>query len=78
MGYGTAWHRAALRRVGSCPEHRQSYAPVRPGRRPARGGKIRLRPRPPDSSCRSRRSSPPARSPSSVLRATEPNSATQS
>jgi ribonuclease HII len=28
-GYATAAHRAALARVGPCPEHRRSYAPVR-------------------------------------------------
>lgn len=27
-GYGTAEHAAALRRMGPCPEHRLSYAPV--------------------------------------------------
>ena len=27
-GYGTAEHRAALRRLGVCPEHRRSFAPV--------------------------------------------------
>jgi len=29
MGYGTAEHCAALRRLGPCPEHRRSFAPVR-------------------------------------------------
>ncbi|MFC1639087.1 ribonuclease HII [Patescibacteria group bacterium] len=28
-GYGTAAHREALRRLGPCPEHRRTYAPVR-------------------------------------------------
>lgn len=28
MGYGTAYHMAALGRVGPCPLHRQSFAPV--------------------------------------------------
>lgn len=28
-GYGTAQHLAALRAYGPCPEHRQSFAPVR-------------------------------------------------
>jgi ribonuclease HII len=28
-GYPTAVHRAALRRLGPCPEHRRSFAPVR-------------------------------------------------
>lgn len=28
-GYGTAQHQAALRRLGPCPEHRASFAPVR-------------------------------------------------
>lgn len=28
-GYGTAAHRAALERVGPCPAHRRSFAPVR-------------------------------------------------
>jgi ribonuclease HII len=28
-GYGTAEHMEALRRHGACPEHRQSFAPVR-------------------------------------------------
>ena len=28
-GYGTAEHLAALERLGPCPEHRRSYAPVR-------------------------------------------------
>jgi ribonuclease HII len=27
-GYGTAEHLAALRRLGACPEHRRSFAPV--------------------------------------------------
>lgn len=27
-GYGTALHRAALRRLGPCPQHRRSYRPV--------------------------------------------------
>lgn len=27
-GYGTARHLAALRRLGACPEHRRSFAPV--------------------------------------------------
>jgi ribonuclease HII len=27
-GYGTAQHQAALRRLGPCPIHRRSYAPV--------------------------------------------------
>ncbi len=27
-GYGTAKHLAALRRLGACPEHRRSFAPV--------------------------------------------------
>jgi len=27
-GYGTAQHRRALARLGPCPEHRRSYAPV--------------------------------------------------
>ena len=27
-GYGTAQHREALARLGPCPEHRRSYAPV--------------------------------------------------
>lgn len=27
-GYGTAQHLAALRRLGACPEHRRSFAPV--------------------------------------------------
>lgn len=29
MGYGTKAHMAALERYGPCPEHRQSFAPVR-------------------------------------------------
>ena len=29
MGYGTRAHLEALRRIGPCPAHRQSYAPVR-------------------------------------------------
>ena len=28
-GYGTAVHQEALRRLGPCPEHRRSFAPVR-------------------------------------------------
>lgn len=28
-GYATAAHRAALRRLGACPQHRRSFAPVR-------------------------------------------------
>jgi len=28
MGYGTAVHLEALRRVGPCPVHRRSFAPV--------------------------------------------------
>jgi ribonuclease HII len=28
-GYPTATHRAALRRLGPCPEHRRTFAPVR-------------------------------------------------
>jgi ribonuclease HII len=28
-GYGTAQHEEALRRIGPCPEHRASFAPVR-------------------------------------------------
>jgi ribonuclease HII len=28
-GYGTAAHRAALQRLGPCPEHRMSFAPLR-------------------------------------------------
>ncbi|MBW2499206.1 MAG: ribonuclease HII, partial [Deltaproteobacteria bacterium] len=28
MGYGTAAHLEALRRLGPCPEHRRSFAPV--------------------------------------------------
>ena len=28
-GYATAAHRAALQKLGPCPEHRRSYAPVR-------------------------------------------------
>lgn len=28
-GYGTARHRAAIERVGICPLHRRSYAPIR-------------------------------------------------
>ncbi|MCH8339308.1 MAG: ribonuclease HII [Chloroflexi bacterium] len=28
-GYGTSQHRQALARLGPCPEHRRSYAPVR-------------------------------------------------
>jgi ribonuclease HII len=28
-GYPTAAHRAALERLGPCPEHRRSFAPVR-------------------------------------------------
>ncbi|MCS7059365.1 MAG: ribonuclease HII [Meiothermus sp.] len=28
-GYGTPEHRAALRRLGPCPEHRRSFAPLR-------------------------------------------------
>ena len=28
-GYGTAKHMDALRRLGPCPEHRRSFAPVR-------------------------------------------------
>jgi ribonuclease HII len=28
MGYGTAEHMEALRRMGACPEHRRSFAPV--------------------------------------------------
>ena len=27
-GYGTAEHLDALRRLGPCPEHRRSFAPV--------------------------------------------------
>ena len=29
MGYGTAFHLAALREFGPCPEHRRSFAPVK-------------------------------------------------
>jgi ribonuclease HII len=29
-GYGTANHRSALARLGACPEHRMSWAPLRP------------------------------------------------
>lgn len=29
-GYGTAEHRAAIARHGPCPEHRRSFAPLRP------------------------------------------------
>lgn len=28
-GYGTPYHRAALRRLGPCPAHRMSFAPLR-------------------------------------------------
>jgi ribonuclease HII len=28
-GYGTAWHQAALRRLGPCAEHRMTFQPVR-------------------------------------------------
>ena len=28
-GYGTAEHRAALTKLGACPQHRRSFAPVR-------------------------------------------------
>ncbi len=28
-GYATAEHLAALRRLGACPQHRRSFAPVR-------------------------------------------------
>ncbi len=28
-GYGTAYHAAGLERLGACPEHRRSYAPIR-------------------------------------------------
>ena len=28
FGYGTAEHRAAIRRLGPCPEHRRSFSPV--------------------------------------------------
>jgi ribonuclease HII len=28
-GYGTAAHRTALQRLGPCPEHRMSFAPLR-------------------------------------------------
>ena len=31
MGYGTAAHRAALAKLGPCPEHRQSVKPVSAG-----------------------------------------------
>lgn len=35
MGYGTAAHNLALTRLGACPSHRHSFAPVRAaGRRP--------------------------------------------
>jgi len=33
MGYGTQLHLAALDRLGPCPEHRLSFAPVRRARR---------------------------------------------
>ena len=29
VGYGTAFHREALQRLGPCPHHRQTFAPVR-------------------------------------------------
>lgn len=29
-GYGTAFHRAMLEKLGPCPEHRMSFAPLRP------------------------------------------------
>ncbi|MFW5808737.1 MAG: ribonuclease HII [Spirochaetota bacterium] len=29
MGYGTAFHRDAIRKYGPCPEHRRTYEPVR-------------------------------------------------
>ena len=32
-GYGTAQHLAALKGLGPCPEHRQSFRPVRECRR---------------------------------------------
>lgn len=32
-GYGTAQHLAALKSLGPCPEHRQSFRPVRESRR---------------------------------------------
>lgn len=29
-GYGTEFHRAAIAQFGPCPEHRHSFAPIRP------------------------------------------------
>lgn len=49
-GYGTPAHLAALRRLGPCPIHRRSFAPVR--------GLTAAAPHAPDGS-RSRRSGPP-------------------
>ncbi len=31
VGYATAEHRAAIRRLGATPHHRRSFAPVQPG-----------------------------------------------
>jgi ribonuclease HII len=37
MGYGTAAHMEALSRLGPCPVHRQSFAPVRKYTSPGEG-----------------------------------------
>ena len=77
-GYGTAQHRAALDRSGTCPQHRRSFAPVqlalgRPG-----GAKIRLHRPSQIPPWRSPNSSPLEPLPSSAPRTTLPSSATQS
>jgi ribonuclease HII len=77
-GYGTAHHRAALDRVGTCREHRRSFAPVKLGLGRPRSAKIRSRRQPQILTCRSPISSPLEPLPSSAPRPTLPSSATQS
>ncbi|MGH2619435.1 MAG: ribonuclease HII [Anaerolineales bacterium] len=77
-GYGTAYHRSALDRCGTCPQHRRSYAPVqlalgRPG-----GAKIRLHRPAQIPTWRSPISSPLEPLPSSAPQPALPSSATQS
>jgi ribonuclease HII len=77
-GYGTAHHRAALDRVGTCREHRRSFAPVKIALERPGSAKIRSRRQPQILTCRSPSSSPPEPLPSSAPRPTLPSSVTQS
>ena len=77
-GYGTAHHRAALDRVGTCREHRRSFAPVKLALERPRSAKIRSRRQPQILTCRSPISSPLEPLPSSAPRPTLPSSVTQS